>query len=645
MSADHPRANIIIGTAGHVDHGKTSLIERLTGINADRLAEEQARGLTIDLGFAWFTLPSGIPAGIVDVPGHERFVKNMLAGATGIDLFVLVVAADEGVMPQTREHLTILDVLEIETGLVVITKSDMVDPDMIELVQEDIADSLKGTPFEKAPMVVISVKTGAGLDELVARLDTVAAQVKPRDITGPVRLQVDRSFTIRGFGTVVTGTLSRGRLHVDQELEIAPAGTRVRVRNLEVYEQHVDEVAAPARVGVNLAGVSKEEVQRGDQLIEPGSMSPSWMLDVRLRLAPGADRPLQYRERVRIHHSASEILGRVVLMGGEILAPGQDVLAQLRLEAPAVAAPGDHFVIRRYSPPQTIGGGIVLDPTPRRHRRSDKDAVSHLETLEAGDERTRAGEWLRGRRIQPAGASDIAQGLQLDHAQAETWVDELLAEGVITQIAPGRYLHTTCADELLTSVTDALAQYHAQNSLRPFMPMNRLQSALSNPPAEVLQWALGELRSRQEAVPEGPGWRLSAHELTLSPEHERAVVELEEEAARLALTPMFREAALEALAPGEDGIALLEIALDRGKVVPVGDFIMSRAALADAARALAALFAEKGPLTVADVRDTWGSSRKFVVPILEHLDSTGFTRRAGNERLIARPPGPREGVD
>ena len=639
MSSIAQPTNIIIGTAGHVDHGKTALIERLTGINADRLREEQERGLTIDLGFAWFQLPGGAWAGIVDVPGHERFVKNMLAGATGIDLFLLVVAADEGVMPQTREHLTILNVLEVETGLVVITKADLVDAEMLELVTMDVGEALEGTVFGHAPMVVTSARTGQGMDELVARLEQVAASARPRDIAGPARLQIDRSFAMKGFGTVATGSLIRGRLRLEQEVEIAPRGLRARVRNLEVYGRHVEEIAAPCRVGVNLAGVGKDDLERGDQLIAPGSMAPSWMLDARLRLAPDAARPLEYRERVRVHHGAAEIMGRVVLLEGEQLLPGEEGLAQLRLEGPAVAAAGDHFVIRRYSPPFAVGGGIVLDPRPARHRRREEGAVARLRGLEAGGLDDRARDWIEQLGLRAFSATDLAAGLQLDPDQAEELLGELVEGGAVSTLAPGRHLAAPRAEELRRRVLEALGKYHADNPLRRAMPTHQLQQALGNLPQELVSWALEALRKEGVVAPEGAGWRLAQHAPAPGAAQEEAVAGLERDAAAAGLTPLTRAQALEMLGRAGDAHALLEVGLERGRLAPVGEFIMSAEALADATRRLEDLYRERGPFGVGEVRDLWGASRKFVVPILEHLDGTGFTRREGNVRHVTRRAG------
>lgn len=636
MNTPSQPPNLILGTAGHVDHGKTALIERLTGINADRLQEERDRGLTIDLGFAWLRLPSGAWAGIVDVPGHERFVKNMLAGATGIDLFLLVVAADEGVMPQTREHLTILKVLEIEAGIVVITKSDLVEPEMLELVKEDIAEALKGTVFEKAPTVAVSSKTGAGIEELLGKLEEVAAQVRPRDIAGPARMQIDRSFTVKGFGTVVTGSLIRGRLALDQELEVAPRGLRTRVRGLEVYGEHVQEVVAPCRVGVNVASLSREEVVRGDQLIAPGSMSPSWMLDVRVRLSAEAQRPLVYRERVHVHHGAAELLGRVVLLEAEQLLPGEEGLAQLRLEAPAVAATGDHFVLRRYSPPYAIGGGVILDPRPTRHRRREEGAIERLLTLESGTSADHARDWIRSEALRVFGVRGLASGLQLDPAEAQQLVEALRESGAVSELASGRFVDSEEADGLLQAIQEALAEYHEANPLRASMPLHHLQRAVGNPAPEVMQWALGVLRKGELIVAESGGWRSRGHEPRVE-ESQRALLRtVIAEAEAAAKAPPMQEQVLARLGGTANSRALLELAVSEGDVVLIGDFVMGRRALEQAVEELAELYRRSGAFGVSEVRDLWGSSRKYVVPILEHLDGAGVTRREGDRRHFVR---------
>ncbi|HEY5864081.1 MAG TPA: selenocysteine-specific translation elongation factor, partial [Candidatus Tectomicrobia bacterium] len=355
---------IVLGTAGHIDHGKTSLIKALTNIDTDRLKEEKERGITIDLGFAYLQLTKDIQLGIVDVPGHERFVKNMLAGVGGIDLVVLVIAADEGVMPQTREHLAICELLQVREGLVALTKIDMVEPDWLELVQEDTAEFLRGTFLEGKPIVPLSSRTGEGLDTLLETLRSLCAALTPRSTTGPVRLPIDRVFSMRGFGTVVTGTLFSGSLSLEDRVEVLPGHDTARVRGLQVHNQAMPVAVAGQRTAVNLQGLEKSELQRGAVLTTPGRFPVTYMLDVTLRLLAEAPRPLKHRDRVRFHVGTSEIMGRVILLDGDTLQPGQETFAQLHLEEPTVAAAQDRYVLRSYSPVQTVAGGVVLNASP-----------------------------------------------------------------------------------------------------------------------------------------------------------------------------------------------------------------------------------------------------------------------------------------
>jgi selenocysteine-specific elongation factor len=347
---------IIIGTAGHVDHGKTVLTKRLTGVDTDRLKEEKKRGISIELGFAPLTLPSGIKVGLVDVPGHERFIKNMLAGIAGIDLVLLVIAADEGVMPQTREHLDIINLLEVKKGIVVVTKTDLVDAEWLELVKGEIEEVLKGTVLEHAPVVPVSALTGQGIPQLLEVIDRMALETPPKLITGKMRIPIDRVFTITGFGTVITGTLWSGRLKAGETVEILPRELTARVRNIQVHGEKVSEATAGQRVAVNLAGVETEEVFRGDVLAEPGLLTASHRIDVKLTLLKHINIALEQRVRVRIHHGTREVLGRVNLLDREELLPGENCFCQLVLETPLMALRGDHFVIRSYSPMLTKSG-------------------------------------------------------------------------------------------------------------------------------------------------------------------------------------------------------------------------------------------------------------------------------------------------
>ena len=634
-----PVPSVVVGTAGHVDHGKTELVKALTGINTDRLAEEQERELSIDIGFAHLDLPDGTRVGIVDVPGHERFIKNMLAGATGIDLVMLVVAADEGVMPQTVEHLDILNLLGIEAGLIAITKIDLVDEELAELAEDDIRTALVGSPLANAPLVRTSARTGEGLDELVRRLSDVAREVKPRDVRGPARLPIDRAFAAVGFGLVVTGTLVRGRLTEGDEVEVLPAGHTARIRGLQSHGVKAESVVAARRVAVNLQRLSGEGVARGDTLCAPGSMRPGGFLDVRLQLLARASAPLKQRTRIRVHHGTAERLGRVYFMDRDTLAPGESCLAQIRLEGPVAAARGDRCILRSYSPMTTIGGAVVVDPAPARHRSRDTSAVARLQSLEAGAPVDLAREWV-GARTQPLfTARELSTALQLDPTEGEGIIRELLGKGELTPLAEGAtYVLTDVHRALGEAVLHALDAYHQANPLSDAMPKERLQAAVKRPPPVLLDDVLAQL-AREGAIAQGSsGVRRAEHVVRLSDEHHRALDAMAALARRGGFAPPTREALLAvARRPGPEAKALLARLTDSGDLVPVGEHVYHRDTLAETERLVRQHFREKGAFTVADLRDMTQSSRKYVVPLVEYLDGTGFTRRQGDLRIVTRP--------
>ncbi len=632
-----PVPSVVVGTAGHVDHGKTELVKALTGINTDRLAEEQERELSIDIGFAHLDLADGLRVGIVDVPGHERFIKNMLAGATGIDLVMLVVAADEGVMPQTREHVDIINLLGIETGITVITKCDLVDEEFAGLVEEELRAHLAGTPLSDAPVVRTSARTGEGLDELVAVLSSTLRRVEPRDMTGPARLPIDRVFRAPGFGLVVTGTLVRGRLAMGEAVEILPAGATARVRGLQVHGSEVQEVTAARRVAVNLARLSQEGVARGDTLCAPGSMKASGMLDVRLQLLRTARRPLKQRTRVRLHHGTAELLGRVYLLEGDVLEPGASCYAQLRLEQPVAATRGDRFVIRSYSPMTTIGGGSVLDPTPRRHRHGDAAVAARLEELEAGELTDVALQWIREKQQPILSARELATALQLELGEAEAIVQQLLAAGVLVALSPG----DSCAlGEAHRSLTDgvlrALAGHHEANPLVPAMPKEALQSGLRRPPDALLEDVLLRLADDGRIAVSSEGVRLPEHEVHLSERQERSLAGMIGLVRSGRFAPPSLGEALEkaGATDAKEARALFDIAVARGDLVVIGEHVYHRECLDELAQLVRNHVREKGPFTIAELRDLTGSSRKYVVPLAEYLDRTGLTRRQGDLRTL-----------
>lgn len=627
--ARQPR--LIVGTAGHVDHGKTELIKRLTGINTDRWREEQERGLTIDLGFAYLDLPDGERVGIVDVPGHERFVRNMLAGVCGIDLVLLTVAADEGVMPQTREHIAILDMLGVRNGIVVITKADRADEELIEMVQEEVSEALAGTTLAGSPIVVTSAVTGQGLDVLVAALQEEARRVEPHDIEGPARMPIDRSFTIAGHGTVATGSLIRGTLEEGQEVEVIPAGVRGRVRRLEVHGEIMPRVAAPARVGVNLGDIHREEIGRGDQLVEPGSMRTSWRLDAEVRLVADARAPLRHGAVVRLHIAAGETNARVILLDGrKALEPGQSCFAQLRLDRPVAAASGDRFVIRSGSPITTIGGGTVLDPWPRRHGVGRADVLRALEQIRSGGQVSRAVALVR-QRARGVTADELGREMQVTAGTAA----ELLRkaqEGGKVEVVGERWIAAEQAEQLRKRVLEAVGQYHRERPLHPGMALRDVQSAARLAP-EVAQDVVAALVERGELVAEGGRVRLTSHTARPTAEQKRKMDRAVEEAMRARFRPLSREQVLELLGGGQASHDMLAYLLEADELVQTGELIWARSAVEEAAQLLRNRFGD-APFTVADARDVLGSTRKYVLPLLEYFDRSGVTTRRGDERRM-----------
>lgn len=619
---------LVIGTAGHVDHGKTTLIKALTGIDTDRLAEEKRRGLTIDLGFAPFALPSGRVASVVDVPGHEKFLKNMLAGAPGMDLVLLVVAADDGVMPQTREHLDILALLHARRGVVVVTKTDLVEPELLELAHEEIVQALRGTFLEGAPVIDVCAPTGAGLEQLRVLLDELAGTTRPREAARPFRLPIDRVFVKQGFGTVVTGTLFSGTLREGDAVSLLPAGVTSRVRGLQVHGGKREQAVAGQRVAVNLAGLERSDLGRGDWLLLPDHLAISQWLDVYLELLPGA-LPLEHRTRVRVHHGTAEILGRVRLLDRDALEPGQGALAQLELESPAVADFHDRFVLRRYAPMTTIGGGLVLDPRSQRHRRHRPEV---LEALAAA----REDRWedVGGWQLRAAGAEGLSRAQllgRLPFEAAEGVLASLLDKGEATW-RRDRLVHRDARDQQEAKVLGALARGHATSPWRLGVPREQLQAAIQVP-LKVLLSVLEGLARAGEVRAQGRLWALSGHAVRLDPMQARTQTTLRE---RLAAQRFLAEvdAVAELPAPARD---LLDDLIEAGEAHRVGQGMLAASPALEAARqAIRASFSQ-APFTASQARELLGTNRKAIIPLLEYLDSQGFTKRQGDARVLARP--------
>ncbi|MBM3949316.1 MAG: selenocysteine-specific translation elongation factor [SAR202 cluster bacterium] len=617
----------VIGTAGHVDHGKSTLVKALTGIDPDRLPEEQRREMTIDLGFAWMTLPNGEEISIIDVPGHERFVNNMLAGVGGIDMALLVVAADESVMPQTTEHVAILDLLQVSRCLVAITKADLVDADWLGLVKADAGKALAGTTLAGSPMVAVSAMTGQGLSELVSAIETMLAQTPTKRDLGRPRLPVDRSFTVAGFGTVVTGTLIDGRLKLGQEVELVPSQKTARVRGLQTNKSKLQEAAPGRRVAVNLSGVGHEEVRRGEVLTTPGWLRPTTAMDVRLRATAGLPRPIRHNMAVTVHTGSSEVIAHLRLLDTDAVEPGGSAWAQLKLDAPLAVVKGDYFVVR--SGGETLGGGNVVDVHAKRHRRMHTPSIERLAVMERGSDRELLLKSIEA--AEPAEFAALVRRANLSPEAARAELSAMATEGAVVAVGqngtgPGELLYTAAGwDALCGKARQVLGAYHQQFPLRKGAPKEELRSRLGMA-SQVFASILPMLQAKGVVAEEGATVRLPEHRPQLSNEQERRASEF----MRILETHPY--APPTDSAPDEEVLALLA---ERGDVVRVGDAVVfSAKAYQEMVDKIRQCIAERGQITVADVRDMFDTSRKYALSLMEHLDQQKVTRRVGDARVL-----------
>ena len=631
--------HLIIGTAGHIDHGKTTLVKALTGIDTDRLKEEKERGISIELGFASLTLPDGTQAGIVDVPGHERFVKTMLAGVGGIDLVILVIAADEGVMPQTREHLHICELLRVKRGLVALTKADLVEGEWLEMVRADIAEVLRGTFLEACPVVPCSGTTGRGLPELLQAIQTQAAAAEPKRTEGTLRLPIDRVFTIKGFGTVVTGTLWSGTLVVGDEVAILPMDLRSRVRRLQVHGQTVEQALAGQRTAVNLPGLEVSQIQRGDLLCVPGMLRASDAVDATLGLLPDAPRPLVNRARIRFHLGTSERLARVVLLDREELQPGEEAYVHLRLESPSAALPHDRYVIRSYSPAVTIGGGSILDPNPPRERRPRVKMIEHLRILERGSATDRVERHLLGVGFAPITLEGLRVRSDLDPGAVAESLKELTTKGAAVMVGPrgeAGALHAERVSQLEKEVLAHLAEFHAKEPLKDGLAKEELRSRL---PAQLspatFSWMLLRLADAGKIAVERDKVRLATHHPKLSAAEEELKARIEAAYRAAGFQPATPDSLLASL--GEERKlfqAVFRRMVDDGILVKVKeDMFLHRERCQEMHERVLSQFKVQPSINVGTMKDLFGISRKYAIPFLEHLDDARITRRQGDERV------------
>jgi len=615
----------VLGTAGHVDHGKSRLVQALTGIDPDRLAEEKERGMTIDLGFAWLKLPSGREVSIVDVPGHERFIKNMLAGVGGIDLALLIIAADEGIMPQTREHLAILDLLRLERGIVVVTKKDLVDQELLELVTMEIKETLLGTTLAEAPLVAVSAVTGDGLPELVRMIDTLLDSTPPKRDIGRPRLPIDRVFTIVGFGTVVTGTLVDGKLSVGQEVEIIPPRLRARIRGLQTHKKKLETVPPGSRVAANLSGLSTAELVRGNVLAKPDWLRPTMTVDVKIRLLPTLSHPLRHNAEVSFHSNALEVIAKARLLEKDKLEPGETSWAQLAFAEPAAVVKGDLFIIR--SPTETLGGGDIIDAYPKRHRRFQAVTIQGLAAREKGSAEDVLLATLEAK--EPIEMAELTNRASLSPKEAQQAIESLVSQKrLVTLGDKGQHTLLFSAagwQRLANSVSQALTAYHRQFPLRSGMPKEELRSKLkvsagSFPPMLQLLVKDGVLVEDVKAV------RLSSHRIELSAKQKAMVDAYLKSLAQSPYSPPS-DLAIDA--------ELLDVLVDQQQVVKVSDNVVFVAsAYKEMLDRIMGRLKSQGKITVAEVRDMFQTSRKYALAVMEHLDEQKVTRRVGDERVL-----------
>jgi selenocysteine-specific elongation factor len=629
--------HIIVGTAGHIDHGKSSLVKALTGTDPDRLEEEKRRGITIDLGFAFLDLGE-VRVGFVDVPGHERFVRNMLAGVGGIDLVLLVIAADESIKPQTREHFDICRLLGIKRGIVVITKSDLVEPDVLGLVRLEVEDFVRGSFLEAAAMVPVSARTGLGLEKLKDEVLRLAQAVPAKDHGQHARLPIDRSFAMKGFGSVVTGTLVAGRIKVEDEVELYPTGKRLRVRGLHSGGKQIEQAGAGQRTAVNLAGIDHGEIRRGMVLGPVGAFDPAKRVDCRITLLASA-KPLKHRARVHFHQGAAELIAEVILIGGTgAIAPGESEFAQLRFEEKMLLLPGDRFILRQFSPVETIGGGMVLDAQPARHKSKDVTAVPFLEALESGNAEVVLGAILE-RSDGGLTASEILRrtGWPLDHIQGV--IAKLVTAGGAKIVAnvPMTIASVRSLAESATALSKVLEDFHRANPLLPGISKQDLLTRTKNSGAAIVETALSDLVKTWKVTITGDTVQSAGREVALSPDETRAktLIEREFESAGLAV-PGFA-AVLEKLpVDSKRAEKLLQILLREKVLVKVAsDLVFHRSALIRLREMLAKYKKERGEqLPIIAFKELTGVSRKYAIPLLEHLDRERLTRRVGDQRVI-----------
>lgn len=624
----------LIGTAGHVDHGKTELIKALTGMDTDRLKEEKQRGISIELGFAHLALPSGRQVGIVDVPGHERFVRQMLAGASGMDAVLLVIAADEGIMPQTREHLDILTLLGVTRGIVVLNKIDLVEQEWQELIEEEIHEELKDSLFANAPICPVSALKGEGIPQLLDMIDKLLTDVESKEATGPTRMPIDRVFTIQGFGTVVTGTLHSGTIELGQELLIEPGNIPCKPRSIQVHGEKVSLAKAGQRVAVNLAGLDVDMVDKGVSLASPGAFSVGNVLDLKVANLPSSDKPIVQRQRVRFHIGTSEILGRIHLLGQDEISPGQDGYAQIILEEPTLAAVGDRFVLRFYSPTYTIGGGKVLGVAKQKHKRFNESALAHLHLKDQGNPL----ELLERELDDPKTLQELEAVFHVGTIELQGWLQGLNDSGrleVWQEDGCGLYWAKSKAERWRSRLAGTVRAYQKQFPLRGGIGREELRGRLAITWPHRRWQLILEQGAQQEFFKLNGGKVQTVEEIEWPANIAKGLENLKKRWVNVGLTPPDLETiAQECGISCTDAPEYAQYLCEQSEWVSIEGFYFTKKAMEQAQKLLVDYLRAKGELPVSEAREIWGTSRKFAVPLLEYFDQQRITRRLGDKRIL-----------
>lgn len=632
--------HIIIGTAGHIDHGKTTLVKALTGRETDTLMEERQRGISINLGFTFFDLPSGRRAGIIDVPGHEKFVKNMLAGVSSVDIVLLVIAADEGIMPQTREHFEILQLLNVKKGIIVLTKADLVDEDWTEMIKDDIKNEFKDTFLENAPIYAVSSKTRLGLDQLVKEIDMLTEEIESKDTHGHFRLPVDRVFSVSGFGTVVTGTVISGSVKEGQTVELYPSKVISKVRGIQVHDQPVRVAEAGQRCAINISNVKTSDVDRGDVVSVGNIMEPSLMVDCKLYYLKSAPRPLENRQRVRLYHGTSEILCRVVILDKEEVKPGEEAYVQLRLEKPLTAQRNDRLVIRSYSPMYTIGGGAIIEPLAKKAKRFDNKYIEELKIKESGKTENILENTIKNLSDSYPRASDILKSLGKNEENIQDNLNTLVDENKVLRFDSGDkaiYIHRGFLEQRVDQMTDILNKFHDQNPLKWGISKEEIKNRVfgKNIKQKVYDEILSLLVENEKISIHGSFISIVDFTIKYNKEQKDIRNTILKELKAVNFSPP-RYADLEANHQDKKNFKMVfESILDEGTLVKVSEDCYLLLEDYDKAKELVRSFINSnGSMTLAQLRDELNTSRKYAMSIMEHFDNIKLTKRLEDKRIL-----------